>query len=239
MFDFDPLERRVHLSVSPSASLAECPEVTEARQDLQETIVQYRHDKRVLARDLADIRADIREEIVRLKAEDAEGFDAVIKPLQAELAEVVKEQGEAVQAARKIIEDKREEWAPVIAADVKAFLEARAGGDDDEIAAARTKIESDRNQLKAELKPLKDALDTVVTDSRAAIAEARKAIYDAYASLSPKLADLLEKLEDTATAGRDTMIANHNAVVAAQGILKEAISECDLEHPGEHNPTTA
>lgn len=231
-FCMQPLERRTHLSVTPSVVADECPEVNDARSGLQETVVQYRHDRRELVKDLADIRADIRDEIIQLKAGDPDAFEAAIKPLQQEFADVLKAQGSALKDARDAITDKRDEWAPILASDTKAFIDAHRSGDSDAEAAARAKLESDRNQMKEDVKPLKDALDGVLADTKAQVDAARKAIYDAYADLSPTLGGLLDKLQTTADAGREKLIADNGAVVSAQSTLKDAIADCVAEHGG-------
>ena len=238
MYDFciQPLERRTHLSATPSVVAHECPEVADAQSDLQETVVQYRHDRRELTKDLADIRADIREEIIRLKASDPDAFEATIKPLQQELADVLKSQGAAIKDAREAITAKRDEWAPILTADTKAFIEATRSGDSDAAAAARAKLEADRTQMKEDVKPLKDALDDVIADTKTEVDAARKAIYDAYVELSPTLGDLLDNLQTTANAGRSKLIADNSAVVSAQDALRDAIAACIAEHR-EHTAT--
>jgi hypothetical protein len=228
----EALERRAFLSATPAVADV-CPEVIDAEKALHAAVVHYRSDKRAGLADLADIRSDIRDAIAQLQAEKPDEVEAVIAPLREDLKAVLKDQAGQIRSARQDILDKRHEWAPVLEADVKAVLDAKAAGDEDALKDAISKIESDRSQFKADLVPLKQALADVYTQTRQAVSDARQAIEHAYAGLDDHLSDLFDNLNSTALATRSTLIADNAAVVSAQQSLHEAIEECRAEHGGE------
>jgi hypothetical protein len=231
-FALQMLESRRLLSAS-AVEPHDCPEVTEAREDLHEVAVQYHQDRREGRAALKEIRAEIAEELRELYAEKGDEIREAIAPLREELAEAIKSQVEQRRAVLQDLHEVREKWAPIIAEDVKAVLKAKADGDEEALAEATEKIIADRNALKAELLPLKQQLEEVMKETRLAISEARTAIEDKLAEFSDTLKDLLDELRTKAKEIETTLIADHNAVVAAQQNLREAIAECREEHAGE------
>jgi hypothetical protein len=233
-FSLQPLESRRFLSAT-AAHIEDCPEVTEAQQELHESIRELRHDRYQGRQELAAIRADIVEELRKLYASDqADEIREAVAPLYKELREALRAQGEARREVLEDLQGVRETWAPILHADIEAVWKAKREGDDDALAEATAKIEADRKALYEELNPLKEQLHQVTLDTSEAIQDARDAIEDKLGEYSDTLKDLIEKLRAKAKEVHDTLVADHQAYVNAQRSLADAIKECREEHGDDH-----
>jgi len=232
-FALQPLESRRLLSAS-AVDVHECPEVVEARQELHELVVDFARDRRTGRAALAEIRAEIREVLAQLYEEKGEEIREALAPLHEELAEAFKSQSEQRRALLSDMREIREQWAPILAADLEAVLQARASGDEEALKEASDKLIADRNAMKAELLPLKQELAEVMKETRAQIGEIRQRIDDTLATFSDELKSLLDQLRTKAQEVHDLLTADHDAVVAAEQKLRQAIAECRAEHAGDH-----
>lgn len=233
IFSLQPLESRRFLSAAHAVA-AECPDVVEAREDLQEVAADLRDDRRAGRRAIAAIRVDIVEELRRMYAENGDAIREAVAPLREQLASVIRELG---SARREILDDLRgirETWQPTIQADIEAVHAARAAGDAEAEAAALDKFHAHRSALYAELNPLKQDLIEVTKEKGQRMSEIRAAIDDALAEFSPTLESLLDRLRQKAADVAATLTAGHNAVVAAQEKLRAELEECREDHAGEH-----
>ena len=232
-FSLQPLEPRRFLSAAP-LHVEDCPEVVEARQDLQEVEMQLRHDRSIGRHELAGIRAQIIEELHKLYAEKGDELREAVAPLQHELRAAIRAQAEARRVILEDLQAIRDKWHPTLQADLQAVLEARAAGDADALAEALDQFHADRNALYAELNPLKAELREVTEETNGAITAARLAIEDKLAEFSLTLAELLERLRTRSYEIGQKLLAGHNAVMDARQELADAIAECREEHADEH-----
>ena|SRR5688572_5601384 len=101
-FSMQPLEARRFLSASPAAHVDDCPEVVEAREDLQEVAQDFRHDRYAGRQAIAAIRAEVGEELRKMHEENGEELEQAVAPLRQELRAAIR----ALGAARaEILED--------------------------------------------------------------------------------------------------------------------------------------
>jgi seryl-tRNA synthetase len=238
-FSLQPLEARRFLSATAAAVDVEtCPEVIEARQDLQSTIQELRHDRYEGRQALGEIRSQIVEELRKLYESDKgdEVRDAVA-PLYKKLRETLRAQGEARREVLEDLQAIREKWQPTIVADIEAVWKAKREGDEDALADATAKIEADRKALYDDLNPLKDKLKQVTEETSQAIQDAHDAIEDKLGEFSDKLKDLFAQLRAKAKDVHDTLVADHQAYETAQQSLADAIKECREEHGGDPTAT--
>ena len=232
-FSLQPLEARRFLSASPM-HIEDCPEVTEAREELHEVTVDLRHDRFAGRQAIAAIRAEVIVELDKMHAENGEALEEAVAPLRQELRAAIRAMGAARHEVLEDLQGIREKWQPTIAADLAAIHEARVAGDEDALKEATDKFHADRSSLYAELNVLKAELKEVTEEKGQAISDAYLAIEDKLAEFSPKLRELLDKLRAKQREVMQTLQADHDKVVAAQQNLKEAIEECREEHAGEH-----
>ncbi len=232
-FSLQPLEARRFLSATP-AHVEDCPEVVEAREDLQDVTVDLRHDRYAGRQAIAAIRAEVIVELDKMHEENGDELEEAVAPLRKNLRDAIRAMGAARHEVLEELQGIRDEWQPTIAADLAAIRDARAAGDEDALKAATDKFHADRSSLYAELNVLKAELKEVTEEKGKAISEAHLAIEDKLAEFSPKLRELLDKLRAKAHEVGQTLQAGHDQVVAAQAKLKEAIAECREEHAGEH-----
>jgi hypothetical protein len=232
-FSLQPLEARRFLSAT-AVHLHECPEVVEARENVQELTLELRKDRYRGRAALAEIRAQVVAELQELY-ESGQGDEVreAVAPLYKELREAFRAQGEARRGVIEELQAVREEWHPILEADIKAVREAHAAGDEEALAEAKAKAEADRKAFYAELNPLKQKLQDVTEAGREAITEARIAIEDKLAEFSDELKDLLDDLRTKAAEVEAELTAGHNAVMAARQTLAEEIEECRAEHAEE------
>jgi predicted nucleic acid-binding Zn-ribbon protein len=237
-FSLQPLEARRFLSATAAALVDDCPEVVEARQDLQSAIGELRHDRYQGRQDLGAIRSQIVEELRKLYESDkGDDVRAAVAPLYKELREALRAQGEARHEVLEDLQAVREKWQPTLVADIDAVWKAKRAGDEDALADATAKIEADRKALYDELNPLKDKLKQVTDETSQAIQDAHDAIEDKIAEFSDTLKDLFARLRTKANDVRDTLVADHQAYETAQQSLADAIKECREEHGGDPTAT--
>ena len=232
-FSLQPLEARRFLSATPP-HVEDCPEVVEAREDLQEVTMDLRHDRYAGRQALGAIRAEIVEELRRMHEENGEELREAVAPLRQELVAAIRALGAARHEILQDLQAIREKWQPTIQADLAAIRDARAGGDEDAAQEATDKFHADRNALYAELNPLKERLLEVTKEKGAAITDARLAIEDKLAEFSPALESLLAQLRTKAREVEAKLIAGHDKVMAAREELRVAIENCREEHGDEH-----
>ena len=233
IFVVQPLEARRFLSAAP-ALVDECPEVVDARQDVQVAEAQLRRDRSRGRYELNELRQAIGEEIRKIYAEHGDEVRDAVAPLHQALRAAIRAQTEARRAILDDLQDLREKWQPTLTADLHAVLEARRSGDADALADALDKFHADRNALYAELNPLKQQLRQVTEETNEDITEARLAIEDKLAEYSDTLKDLLDQLRTRSYEIGQKFQAGHNAVMQARKTLADAIAECREEHGGEH-----
>jgi len=232
-FSLQPLEARRFLSATP-AHVEDCPEVIEAREEVQEVSLDFRHDRYAGRQALAAIRAEVGEELRQMHEENGEELEEAVAPLRQELRSAIRALG---AARREILDDLqgiRDEWQPTITADLQAIRAAHAAGDEDALKEATDQFHADRSSLYAELNVLKGELKAVTEEKGPAISDAYLAIEDKLAEFSPKLRELLDKLRAKQQEVMQTLQADHEQFVAAQEKLKTAIEECREEHADEH-----
>jgi hypothetical protein len=165
------------------------------------------------------IRADqqaIREELKQLaddKGQDA--IDAALQPLKDKLHADERAARKEIRAASREVSVAKRAGLKTIVADIKAWREARAGGDQTAIDAAKKKLDDDKAQLQTDLKPLRDALVTVQDKWRATLKADHDAITDKLAELDPDLAPLFDKLDTDADALKTKLDADQQKVADA------------------------
>jgi gas vesicle protein len=233
-FSMQPLEARRFLSASPAAHIDECPEVLEARQELQEVSQDFRHDRYAGRQAIAAIRAEVGEELRQMHEENGEELQEAVAPLRQELRAAIRALGAARAEILEDLQAIREKWQPTITADLQAIRAAHASGDADALKDATDQFHEDRSALYAELNVLKADLKAVTEEKGQAISDAYLAIEDKLAEFSPTLRELLDKLRAKQREVMATLQADHEEVAAAQEKLKMAVEECREEHAGEH-----
>jgi len=224
-FLIQPLEPRRFLSATPMLA-SDSPEVTDAREALQQVTMDLRHDRFAGRSAIFEIRGQIIEELQKLYASD-KGDDAraAVEPLYKDLRAALRAQGEARMDVLKDLQAIREKFGPTLRADIDAVWAAKRSGDDDALAEATKKIEADRKDLYAELNPLKEKLKSVTEDTSEAIMDARTAIEDKLAEFSDTLKDLFAKLRTKAKDVEQTLIADTKAVMDARENLRQALED--------------
>jgi hypothetical protein len=232
-FSLQPLEARRFLSATP-AHVEDCPEVIEAREEVQEVSLDFRHDRFAGRQALVAIRAEVGEELRQMHEENGEELEQAVAPLRQELRAAIRAMGAARHEVLEDLQGIREKWQPTIQADLAAIHDARVAGDEDALKEATDKFHADRSSLYAELNVLKAELKEVTEEKGQAISDAYLAIEDKLAEFSPTLRELLDKLRAKQREVMQTLEADHDKVVAAQQNLKEAIEECREEHAGDH-----
>jgi hypothetical protein len=156
-FSLQPLEARRFLSVTP-LHVEDCPEVVEAREDLQEVTMNLRHDRYAGRQALGAIRAEIVEELRRMHEENGEELREAVAPLRQELVaalkeqlvEVTKEKGQDITDARLAIEDKLAEFSPTLES-LLAQLRTKAREVEAKLIAGHDKVMAAREELRVAL----------------------------------------------------------------------------------------
>ena len=233
-FSMQPLEARRFLSASPAAVIDECPEVVDARAELQEVSQDFRHDRYAGRQAIAAIRGEVGEELHRMHEESGEELEQAVAPLRQELRAAIRALGAARADILEDLQGIRDKWQPTITADLQAIRAAHASGDQDALKEATDEFHEHRSSLYAELNILKADLKAVTEEKGQAISDAYLAIEDKLAEFSPKLRELLEKLRAKQQEVMQTLQADHEKFASAETKLKTAIEECREEHAGEH-----
>jgi hypothetical protein len=224
-FLLQPLEARRLLSASPTA-VSDSPDVTEARQELQQVTMELRHDRFAGRAALFEIRAQIIEELQKLYASDkGDDVRAALAPLYKDLHAALRAQGEARHEVLEDLQAVREKWAPTLKADIDAVWAAKRSGDEDALDEATKKIEADRKSLYDELNPLKDKLKEVTEETSKPIQDAHDAIEDKLGEFSDTLKDLFQKLRDKRKEVEQELIADTQAVMDAREKLRQALQD--------------
>ena len=237
-FSMQSLEARRFLSAAPAAAptaiVDECPEVIEARAELQEVAQDFRHDRYAGRQAIAAIRAEVGEELRKMHEENGEELEQAVAPLRQELRAAIRALGAARAEILEDLQGIRDKWQPTITADLDAIRAAHAAGDEDALKEATDQFHEDRSKLYAELNVLKADLREVTEEKGQAISDAYLAIEDKLAEFSPTLRELLDKLRAKQQEVIETLKGDHEQFVAAQEKLKTTIEECREEHAGEH-----
>ena len=233
-FSMQPLEARRFLSASPAAVVDECPEVVDARAELQEVSQDFRHDRYAGRQAIAAIRAEVGAELRNMHEENGEELEEAVAPLRQELRAAIRALGAARAEILEDLQGIRDTWQPTITADLQAIRAAHAAGDEDALKEATDQFHEDRSSLYAELNVLKGELREVTEEKGQAISDAYLAIEDKLAEFSPTLRELLDKLRAKQQDVMETLQADHEQFAAAQEKLKTAIEECREEHADEH-----
>ena len=234
LFDLQPLESRRLLSVTPSLQVdpfAECPEVIEARADLQEATQQFRQDKREGQQTTRELQLAIRAEYQKLIEEQgAEAVNEALAPLREKLREDTRVMNKQLRAAAEELRIAKRQGRQLLAADLEALREARESGDEAAIAAARAKLEADKAQIQEDLKPIRDKILDLKQQKRELLAADHAAIQAKLVELHPPLGPLYDDLAEHAAALEAKLQAGVAAVTDASEALKQAIADCRAEH---------
>ena len=237
LFDLQPLESRRLLSVTPVHigdrvdPFADCPEVIEARADLQEAQQQLRRDKRegmeVIRADQAAIRAEY-QELIEEKGADA--VNEALAPLREKLREDTRLKNKELRAAAEELRIAKRAGRQLLAADLEALRAAQESGDQQAIDAARAKLQADKAKIQEDLKPIRDEILAIKQEKRELLVADHAAIQAKLEELNPDLVPLFDKLEADAAALEAKLQTSLAAVTDATEALKQAIQDCREEH---------
>jgi hypothetical protein len=185
----------------PGGDLLDCPEVITARQDLQATVMTLRHDKRDGQASLADTRQQIRDEMKQLVEDVGEqGLKDAMQPLNDKLRADEKAKFKELRNAGDELRIAKRDWTKTIAADLKAWRQARVAGDEDAATAAKDLLDTDKQAARDALDPIREKILAIKDKWRPIIGGDHDAIQDKLVELNPDLGPLFDKLDADAQA---------------------------------------
>jgi chromosome segregation ATPase len=190
----DTLESRTFLSASPAA-MAAAPGADSAGA----IRVELKQPRAPAAISDAD-RAALREAIRTARAAVKTALDSVAEQL-APYREQVTEFLQSIRGELKAARDVARSYRPTIIEDLKAIWESR--NDPEALDAAKAKLKSDRDALKAELEPIQDS----IASHRDDLKDVRQQIKDIIAN-DPDVQTAKQALRDARQAFWDAV---HNA----------------------------
>jgi hypothetical protein len=189
------------------------PTVQQDRADLKAALQTLRNDRRS---GMETIRAD--QQAVRAEYQnliDAQGEQVVhdaIQPARDKLREDTRLKNKEIRAAAADLKTISQTYAETIRADLQALRDAREGGVQATIDAARAKFDTDAKALEDALAPTRANIQAVKDKWRPIIVADNLAIQAELEKLDPALAPLYDKLNADATALDAKLTADAQAI---------------------------